>query len=105
MIALIDQHMPVLLIARKDHQYEAMLSSAREIVSRDGSVVVITDSDDEDKELEKLCEYVIRVPKVHDFMSPLLTVIPLQALSYHIAVIRGCNVDKPRNLAKAVTVE
>jgi glucosamine--fructose-6-phosphate aminotransferase (isomerizing) len=66
-------------------------------------VIAITDGDD--SELDKLCEYVIRVPKTDEFLSPLVTVVPLQLLSYHIAVMRGCNVDQPRNLAKSVTVE
>lgn len=104
LIALVDQNMPVLFIALKeDRNYESVLSCIREVVSRNASAVVITDHDDE--ELNRLCEYVIVIPTVSELLSPLITVIPMQALSYHIAVIRGCNVDKPRNLAKAVTVE
>ncbi len=102
-IALIDRFMPVVFIAMKDSTYDKVLSNIEEVVARDGSVIAITD--DKDDELEELCEYVLEIPETEEFLSPLLTVIPLQLLSYHIAVMRGCHVDQPRNLAKSVTVE
>jgi glucosamine--fructose-6-phosphate aminotransferase (isomerizing) len=102
-IALIDRFMPVVFIAMKDSTYDKVLSNIEEVAARDGSVIAITD--DRDEELDELCEYVLEIPQTEEFLSPLLTVIPLQLLSYHIAVMRGCHVDQPRNLAKSVTVE
>ena len=102
-IALIDRFMPVVLIAMKDSTYEKVVSNIEEVVARDGVVIVVTDA--EEGELDHLCEHVIRIPKTHEMLSPLLTAVPLQLLSYHIAVLRGCDVDQPRNLAKSVTVE
>ena len=102
-IALIDQFMPVVFIAMKDSTYDKVISNIEEVVARRGSVIAITDEGNGD--LDALCEAVIRIPRVDEFLSPLLTVIPLQLLSYHIAVMRGCDVDQPRNLAKSVTVE
>ena len=80
-----------------------MLSNIEEVAAREGSVIAITD--DKDRELDELCEAVVEIPQTKEFLSPLLTVIPLQLLSYHVAVLRGCHVDQPRNLAKSVTVE
>ena len=102
-IALIDQFMPVVFIAMKDRVYDKVVSNIEEVAARQGSVIAITDSDND--ELDRLCEFVIRVPRAEDFLLPLITVVPLQLLSYHIAVLRGCHVDQPRNLAKSVTVE
>ena len=102
-IALIDQFMPVVFIAMKDRTYEKLNSNIEEVAARRGSVIAITDEGN--GELDGLCEAVIRIPQVEEFLSPLLTVVPLQLLSYHIAVLRGCDVDQPRNLAKSVTVE
>jgi glucosamine--fructose-6-phosphate aminotransferase (isomerizing) len=102
-IALIDRFMPVVFIAMKDSTYDKVISNIEEVVARQGAVIAITDLGN--GELDKLCEYVIRIPPTEEFLSPLLTVVPLQLLSYHIAVMRGCNVDQPRNLAKSVTVE
>lgn len=102
-IALIDRFMPVVFIAIKDSTYEKVVSNIEEVVAREGVVIVVTDA--EEGELDHLCEHVIRIPKTHEMLSPLLTVIPLQLLSYYIAVLRGCDVDQPRNLAKSVTVE
>jgi len=102
-IALIDRFMPVVVIAMKDSTYDKVLSNIEEVAARDGSVIAITD--DKNEELTGLCEYVLEIPQTEEFLSPLLTVIPLQLLSYHIAVMRGCHVDQPRNLAKSVTVE
>jgi glucosamine--fructose-6-phosphate aminotransferase (isomerizing) len=102
-IALIDRFMPVVFIAMKDSTYDKVVSNIEEVAARDGSVIAITDEGN--GELDDLCEYVLRIPQTEEFLSPLLTVIPLQLLSYHIAVMRGCHVDQPRNLAKSVTVE
>ena len=102
-IALIDQFMPVVFIAMKDAIYDKVVSNIEEVAARGGSVIAITEEGND--ELDDLCEYVIQVPRTLECLEPLLTVVPLQLLSYHIAVMRGCNVDQPRNLAKSVTVE
>jgi glucosamine--fructose-6-phosphate aminotransferase (isomerizing) len=102
-IALIDQFMPVVFIAMKDAIYDKVVSNIEEVAARGGSVIAITEEGND--ELDELCEIVIHVPDALPCLEPLLTVIPLQLLSYHIAVMRGCNVDQPRNLAKSVTVE
>ncbi|GBD00685.1 Glutamine--fructose-6-phosphate aminotransferase [isomerizing] [bacterium HR18] len=102
-IALIDRFMPVVFIAMKDRTYDKVVSNIEEVVARQGSVIAITNEGN--GELDRLCEYVIRIPPTAEFLTPLLTVVPLQLLAYHIAVMRGCNVDQPRNLAKSVTVE
>ena len=102
-IALIDQFMPVVCIAMKDTTYQKVVSNIEEVVARNGYVIAITDVGN--GELDNLCEQVIRIPKTLPYLSPILTVLPLQLLSYHIAVMRGCDVDQPRNLAKSVTVE
>lgn len=102
-IALIDRFMPVVFLALKDSTYDKVLSNIEEVVARQGSVIAITDA--EDGELDRLCEFVVRIPSTKECFSPLLSVVPLQLLSYHIAVMRGCHVDQPRNLAKSVTVE
>ena len=102
-IALIDELMPVVFIAIRDSTYEKVVSNIEEVVARSGYVIAITDEGN--GELDTLCDHVIRIPKTLEFLSPVLTVLPLQLLSYHIAVLRGCDVDQPRNLAKSVTVE
>ncbi len=102
-IALIDHQMPVIFIALKDSTYDKIVSNIEEVVARDGLVIAITEEDND--ELDRLCKYVIRIPSTTELLSPLLSVIPLQLLAYHIAVLRGCDVDQPRNLAKSVTVE
>nr|WP_321415748.1 glutamine--fructose-6-phosphate transaminase (isomerizing) [uncultured Allomuricauda sp.] len=102
-IALIDEQMPVVVIATKKGHYEKVVSNIQEIKSRKGKIIaVVTEGDQTVKEL---ADHVIEVPETSESLSPLLTTIPLQLLSYHIAVMRGCNVDQPRNLAKSVTVE
>ncbi|GLU43472.1 glutamine--fructose-6-phosphate transaminase (isomerizing) [Allomuricauda sp. NBRC 101325] len=102
-IALIDEQMPVVVIATKKGHYEKVVSNIQEIKSRKGRIIaVVTEGDQMVKEL---ADHVIEVPETSESLSPLLTTIPLQLLSYHIAVMRGCNVDQPRNLAKSVTVE
>ncbi len=102
-IALIDENMPVFVLAIKDQSYEKIVSNIQEVKSRKGKVIAIVTKGD--KAIKDMADYVIEVPEVIDELSPLLTVVPLQLLSYHIAVMRGCNVDQPRNLAKSVTVE
>ncbi|GAB5535766.1 MAG: glutamine--fructose-6-phosphate transaminase (isomerizing) [Rubricoccaceae bacterium] len=102
-IALIDQFMPVVFIATRDATYEKVVSNIEEVVARGGNVIIITDEGN--RELDRLAEYVIEVPMTLDAFQALLTVIPLQLLSYHVAVMRGADVDQPRNLAKSVTVE
>ncbi|MDF0707172.1 glutamine--fructose-6-phosphate transaminase (isomerizing) [Flagellimonas okinawensis] len=102
-IALIDEQMPVVVIATKKGHYEKVVSNIQEIKSRKGKIIaVVTEGDETVKEL---ADHVVEVPDTSESLSPLLTTIPLQLLSYHIAVMRGCNVDQPRNLAKSVTVE
>jgi len=102
-IALIDAEMPVVFIATKDSSYEKVVSNIQEVKARKGRVIsVVTKGDDL---IPKMSDYVIEVPPTLDPLMPLVSVIPLQLLSYHIAVMRGCNVDQPRNLAKSVTVE
>ena len=96
--------MPVVVIApRFDKIYEKVKSSIEEVVARSGSVIAITDVGN--TELESMCEVVLGVPTVNEFVSPLITCVPLQLLSYYIADLRGCPIDQPRNLAKSVTVE
>ncbi|WP_445383896.1 glutamine--fructose-6-phosphate transaminase (isomerizing) [Robiginitalea sp. IMCC44478] len=102
-IALIDEHMPVIVIATKKGHYEKVVSNIQEIKSRKGKIIAIVTEGDE--QVRDLADHVIEVPECSESLSPLLTTIPLQLLSYHIAVMRGCNVDQPRNLAKSVTVE
>jgi glucosamine--fructose-6-phosphate aminotransferase (isomerizing) len=102
-IALIDHNMPVVCIAPKDSTYEKVLSNIQEVRVRKGRIIAIANHDD--TEIEKLAEHVIRIPQTLDFLTPILSIIPLQLLSYYMAVKRGCNVDMPRNLAKSVTVE
>ncbi len=102
-IALIDQFMPVVFVATRDATYDKVVSNIEEVAARGGTNIVITDEGNDD--LGELAEYVLQVPKTLDAFEPLLTVIPLQLLSYHVAIMRGCNVDQPRNLAKSVTVE
>lgn len=102
-IALIDEEMPVAFIATHDSSYEKVVSNIQEVKARKGRVIaVITEGD---KLIPGMAEFVIEVPATHEALMPMVSVIPLQLLSYHIAVMRGCNVDQPRNLAKSVTVE
>ena len=102
-IALIDEEMPVVFIATKDSSYEKVVSNIQEVKARKGRVIsVVTEGD---KQIPGMSEFVIEVPSTLEPLMPLISVVPLQLLSYHIAVMRGCNVDQPRNLAKSVTVE
>jgi glucosamine--fructose-6-phosphate aminotransferase (isomerizing) len=102
-IALIDEKMPVVFIAPHDKTYEKILSNIEQVKSRKGITIVITDK--HSKELEKLSDYLIVVPSTHAGIFPILVSIPLQLLAYNLAVLRECNIDQPRNLAKSVTVE
>ena len=102
-IALIDEQMPVVVIATRKGHYEKVVSNIQEIKSRKGKIIAIVTEGD--VQVRELADHVIEVPESSESLSPLLTTIPLQLLSYHIAVMRGCNVDQPRNLAKSVTVE
>ena len=102
-IALIDENMPVLVIANKNETYEKVVSNIQEVKARKGKIIAIVTEGD--TIVKKLADYVIEIPDADDLLMPLIAVVPLQLLSYHIAVMRGCNVDQPRNLAKSVTVE
>ncbi len=102
-IALIDENMPVVVIAPKDRTYEKIISNIQEVKARHGKVIAIVN--EVDPRIAALADYLIQVPETADFLSPVLTIIPLQLLAYYIAVKRGCNIDQPRNLAKSVTVE
>lgn len=102
-IALIDEDMPVVFIATRDSSYEKVVSNIQEVKARKGRVIAIVSEGD--TEVRKMTDFTIEVPNAHEVLQPLLTVIPLQLLSYYIAVLRGRNVDQPRNLAKSVTVE
>ncbi|NND93507.1 MAG: glutamine--fructose-6-phosphate transaminase (isomerizing) [Flavobacteriales bacterium] len=102
-IALIDEEMPVIVIATKDSSYEKVVSNIQEVKARGGRILaIVTEGDTQVKEM---AEHYIEIPETEGILVPFLAVIPLQLLSYHIAVMRGCNVDQPRNLAKSVTVE
>ncbi|HFX17791.1 MAG TPA: SIS domain-containing protein, partial [Flavobacteriales bacterium] len=102
-IALIDENMPVFVIATKKSQYEKIVSNIQEIKSRKGKIIAIVTEGD--TQVKNLADHVIEIPETVGPFTPLLATIPLQLLSYYIAVYRGCNVDQPRNLAKSVTVE
>lgn len=102
-IALIDENMPVVVVAPRDNIYEKIISNICEIKARKGKVIAIVSEGD--IKIKELADYVIEIPVTEEVLSPLLSTVPLQLLAYHIAVMRGCNVDQPRNLAKSVTVE
>lgn len=102
-IALIDENMPVVVIATQDSSYEKIVSNIQEVRARKGRVIAIVTEGDQ--VIPAMAEFVIEVPETYEAFMPLVSVIPLQLLSYHIAVMRGCHVDQPRNLAKSVTVE
>jgi glucosamine--fructose-6-phosphate aminotransferase (isomerizing) len=102
-IALIDEDMPVVFIATKDSTYEKIVSNIQEVKARKGKVIAIVSKGE--KDIYKMSDHVIEVPYTEECFQPLLNVIPLQLMSYYIAINRGCNVDQPRNLAKSVTVE
>jgi len=108
--ALIDRNLPVVTLAARDSQnpksmlrYEKMLSNIEEVRAREGIIVAVANEDDD--QISRLSEHIIRIPDASDYILPILMIVPLQLLAYHIAVLRGCDVDQPRNLAKSVTVE
>jgi len=108
--ALIDEELPVVVIATRDEtseasklRYEKTVSNMVEVKARDGVVIAIVSEGDE--EARQVADRVIEIPKASDLLSPILAIVPLQLLAYHIGVRRGCDVDQPRNLAKSVTVE
>jgi glucosamine--fructose-6-phosphate aminotransferase (isomerizing) len=102
-IALIDKNMPVVVIATNKGHYEKVVSNIQEIKSRDGKIIAVVTKGD--RSVKALADHVIEIPEVTESLTPILASVPLQLLAYHIAVMRGCNVDQPRNLAKSVTVE
>ena len=102
-IALIDEDMPVIFIATQDDVYEKVVSNIQEVKARGGQILAIVTEGD--TQVKSLADHTVEVPRAHEALAPLLTAIPMQLLSYHIALLRGCNVDQPRNLAKSVTVE
>jgi glucosamine--fructose-6-phosphate aminotransferase (isomerizing) len=102
-IALIDEKMPVVVIAPQDAFYEKILSNMQEVKARGGRIIAITSEGDD--QVEKMADEVIEIPRTLPHLTPILSVVPLQLLAYHIACERGCHVDQPRNLAKSVTVE
>ena len=102
-IALIDKNMPVVVIATSKGHYEKVVSNIQEIKSRDGKIIAVVTKGD--KSVKALADHVIEIPEITESLTPILASVPLQLLAYHIAVMRGCNVDQPRNLAKSVTVE
>jgi glucosamine--fructose-6-phosphate aminotransferase (isomerizing) len=102
-IALVDEHTPSVFIMSRSTVYDKVMSNLQEVKARRGPVIAIVDQMDE--QLEKLVDDYIEIPYAEDFLQPIVASIPLQLLAYHIAVLRGCDVDKPRNLAKSVTVE
>jgi glucosamine--fructose-6-phosphate aminotransferase (isomerizing) len=102
-IALVDKDMPVVFIAPRDSTYEKILSNMSEVRARKGNIIAIVNEADD--RIKKLSEHIIVIPRTIDMLTPMLTVIPLQLFAYHVATLKGCDVDKPRNLAKSVTVE
>jgi len=102
-IALIDMYMPVIVIATNEGIYDKILSNIEEVKARKGVIIAVVLEGD--VRIKEVADYCIEIPAVKEELSPILSVIPLQLLAYHIAVMRGCDVDQPRNLAKSVTVE
>ncbi len=102
-IALIDEQMPVVVMATNESAYEKIISNIQEVKARKGRIIAITTH--KDQIIQDIADYVISIPETLEALMPLLSVVPLQLLAYHIAVLRDCNVDQPRNLAKSVTVE
>lgn len=102
-IALIDEEMPVFVIATQGQSYEKVVSNIQEVKARKGKIIAIITAGD--KTVKELADHVIEIPKTDDSLVPIVSAVPLQLLAYHVAVMRGCNVDQPRNLAKSVTVE
>ncbi len=102
-IALIDENMPVVFLATNKSAYEKIVSNVQEVKARKGKIIAVVTKGD--TQIRELADHIIEVPETEEILSPLITIVPLQLLAYHIAIMRGCNVDQPRNLAKSVTVE
>ena len=102
-IALVDDNLPVMVVAPRDNYYEKIVSNIQEVKARKGNIIAIVTEGD--TALKEMADFTMEIPRSHPAVSPLLSIIPLQLLAYYIAVLRGCNVDQPRNLAKSVTVE
>jgi glucosamine--fructose-6-phosphate aminotransferase (isomerizing) len=102
-IALIDENMPVVFLATNKSAYEKIVSNVQEVKARKGKIIAVVTKGD--TQIRELADHIIEVPETEEILSPLITIVPLQLLAYHIAILRGCNVDQPRNLAKSVTVE
>jgi glutamine---fructose-6-phosphate transaminase (isomerizing) len=102
-IALIDEEMPVVFLATNQSAYEKIVSNVQEVKARKGKIIAVVNKGD--TQIRALADHIIEVPETEEVLSPLVTIVPLQLLAYHIAIMRGCNVDQPRNLAKSVTVE
>ena len=102
-IALIDEEMPVVVLATEQETYEKTVSNIQEVIARKGKIISVVTRGDEF--VKKMSDYCIEIPETMEILTPLISCIPLQLLAYHVAVLRGCNVDKPRNLAKSVSVE
>ncbi len=102
-IALIDEEMPVVFLATNQSAYEKIVSNVQEVKARKGKIIAVVNKGD--THIRHLADHIIEVPETEEVLSPLITIVPLQLLAYHIAILRGCNVDQPRNLAKSVTVE
>ena len=102
-IALIDENMPVVFLATNKSAYEKIVSNVQEVKARKGKIIAVVHKGD--TQIRALADHIIEVPETEEILSPLITIVPLQLLAYHVAIMRGCNVDQPRNLAKSVTVE
>lgn len=102
-IALIDENMPVVFLATNVSAYEKIVSNVQEVKARKGKIIAVVNKGD--TQIRELADHIIEVPETEEILSPIITIVPLQLLAYHIAIMRGCNVDQPRNLAKSVTVE
>jgi glutamine---fructose-6-phosphate transaminase (isomerizing) len=95
--------MPVVFLATNQSAYEKIVSNVQEVKARKGKIIAVVNKGD--TQIRALADHIIEVPETEEVLSPLVTIVPLQLLAYHIAIMRGCNVDQPRNLAKSVTVE
>ncbi|HEY0303825.1 MAG TPA: SIS domain-containing protein, partial [Longimicrobiales bacterium] len=103
-IALIDENRPVVMIAPRDSVYSKVISNVQEVKARGGRVIAVV-TEGTNNEIQNLVDHLIPIPDTIEILTPILGTVPLQLLAYHVAVMRGCNVDMPRNLAKSVTVE
>jgi len=102
-IALVDDNLPVVVVAAKDRYYEKVVSNIQEVKARKGNIIAVVSEGD--TQLDKMCDDIFEIPRSHPAVAPLLTIIPLQLFAYYVAILRGTDVDQPRNLAKSVTVE